>query len=72
MSVSKGPAITPNPSFARLLAALSIVLLRVFLAAVPTTALPAQVLDPGWQLQVITSLINYATLPQGSLEVLIR
>jgi signal transduction histidine kinase len=56
-------AIAPNPSLARLLAALSIVLLVVFLAAVLTTALPPKLLDPQWQLQFATTVISYATLP---------
>ncbi len=57
------PGIAPHPGLARLLAALSIVLLVVFLAAVLSTALPPKFLDAQWQLQLATSLISYATLP---------
>ncbi len=59
---SPTPAISPNPTLARLLATLSIVLLVVFLAAVLTTALPPRLLDPQWQLQVIAALVNNASL----------
>jgi len=62
MTSSPSPAIAPNPGLARLLAALSIVLLVVFLAAVLTTALPPKLLDPQWQLQLAAALINNATL----------
>lgn len=46
----------------RLLAALSIVLLAVFLAAVLTTALPPRLLEPQWQLQFAAVLINNGSL----------
>nr|WP_286194616.1 HpsJ family protein [Synechococcus sp. CCY 0621] len=59
---SPTPAISPNPTLARLLAPLSIVLLVVFLAAVLTTALPPRLLDPQWQLQAIAVLVNSASL----------
>ena len=59
---SPTPAISPNPTLARLLATLSIVLLVVFLAAVLTTALPPRLLDPRWQLQAIAVLVNSASL----------
>jgi len=56
------PVIPAHPGLARLLAALSIVLVMVFLASVLTTALPPKLLDPQWQLQFATTLISYATL----------
>jgi len=62
MTSSPTPAITPNPALARLLAALSIVLLVVFLAAVLSTALPPSLLDPQWQLALIATLVNSASL----------
>jgi hypothetical protein len=49
-------------ALARLLAALSVVLLGVFLAAVLTTALPPKLLDPQWQLGLTEVLINNASL----------
>ncbi|MBW4529543.1 MAG: HpsJ family protein [Aphanothece saxicola GSE-SYN-MK-01-06B] len=62
MTSSPTPAIAPNSALARLLGALSIVLLVVFLAAVLTTALPPRLLDPQWQLQLIAVLVNSASL----------
>ena len=62
MTSSPNPLIAPNPALARLLAVFSIVLLVVFLASVLTTALPPQLLDPQWQLQLIAVLVNSASL----------
>jgi hypothetical protein len=62
VTTSPSPAIAPNPSLARLLAVLSMVLLVVFLAAVLTTALPPKLLEPQWQLQLIAVLVNSASL----------
>lgn len=62
MTSSPVPAIRANPALARQLAALSIVLLVVFLAAVLSTALPPRLLDPQWQLQLIAVLVNTASL----------
>jgi hypothetical protein len=45
---SPTPPIASNPTLARLVTALSIVLLVVFLAAVLTAALPPKLLDPQW------------------------
>jgi hypothetical protein len=68
MTSSCSPGITPNPGLARLLAALSIVLLVVFLAAVLSTALPPKLLDPQGQLPLAAALINSASLAlMGSL-----
>ncbi|MBD2550904.1 hypothetical protein H6G65_15190 [Microcystis elabens FACHB-917] len=49
-------------ALARLLAALSIVLLVVFLANVLTTVLPPKLLDPPWQIGFTTTVINNAAL----------
>jgi hypothetical protein len=48
--VTSSPTTTvnPSPALARQLAALSVELLVVFLAAVITTALPPRLLDPQW------------------------
>jgi hypothetical protein len=62
MTSSPSLAIAPNPALARLLAALSIVLLVVFVAAVLSTALPPKLLDPQWQLALIATLVNSASL----------
>lgn len=62
--MSPSPPLSPVPSapLPRLLEALSIVLLVVFLAAVLTTALPPRLLDPQWQLGSTEVLINNASL----------
>ncbi len=62
MTSSPSPAIAPHPGLARLLAALSIVLLVVFLASVLVTALPPRLLEPQWQLALIAALVNSASL----------
>jgi hypothetical protein len=62
MSVSPASAIASSPYLARLLAALSPVLLVVFLAAVGSVALPPKLLDPSWQLALIASFITNASL----------
>lgn len=62
MSPSPPPSTVPSGSLPRLLEALSIVLLAVFLAAVLSTALPPRLLDPQWQLGFTEVLINNASL----------
>ncbi len=62
MSLSPPSSAARSVSLARLLAALSGVLLVVFLAAVLPVALPPRLLDPQWQLQLAAALINNASL----------
>ncbi|MCT0207923.1 HpsJ family protein [Synechococcus sp. CS-1332] len=62
LSPSPPPAAVLSASRPRLLEALSIVLVVVFLAAVLTTALPPRLLDPQWQLGFTETLINNASL----------
>ncbi len=62
MSPSPSPSPVPSASLPRVLQALSIVLLAVFLASVLTTALPPRLLDPQWQLGFTEVLVNNASL----------
>ncbi|MCP9899564.1 HpsJ family protein [Cyanobium sp. Cruz CV13-4-11] len=61
-SASPDSALAASPSLSRLLATLSPVLLVLFLAAVSTEALPPKPLDPAWQLALIATIINNASL----------
>jgi hypothetical protein len=62
MLSDRAPQSGPGLALAPLLALLSIVLLVVYLAAVLSTALPPQFVDPPWQLALVAVLINNASL----------
>jgi hypothetical protein len=53
---------TTSDALSTVLAALSIVLLVIFLASILTTALPPKPLEPQWQLALIAALINNGSL----------
>jgi hypothetical protein len=55
-------AITVNPDLAAVLEFLSLALLGIFLAAVLMSALSPKLLDPRWQLDLISNLINNGSL----------
>lgn len=62
MASRRTPEIAPGPSQAQLLAALGIVLLVVVLSAVLTSALPPALLVPQWQLRLVATVVDNASL----------